>query len=87
MLCGKIMMCEKIIQTIIVAVQATKHESELFLVHAQILCELLKVQLAVMIGVTHTYNLRGGGSEKCTFKATNVRFGGAICELYLTVAM
>ncbi len=73
MLCGKIIMWENIIQTIVVVVQAVEHESELFLVRAQILCELHKVQLAVMIGVTHTYNLKGGGSEKCTFKGTNVR--------------
>lgn len=78
MLCGKIIVCEKIIQTIVVAVQAAEHESELFLVRAQILCELLNVQLAVMIGVTHTYNLRGGGSEQCMFKGTNVRLGGVI---------
>lgn len=64
MLCGKIIMWEKIIQTIVVVVQAAEHESELFLVCAQILCELHKVQLAVKIGVTHTYNLKGEGSER-----------------------
>lgn len=66
MSCGNIIMCERIMQTIVVAVQAAEHKSELFLMCAQIPCEFLDVQLAVMIGVTHTYNLRGGGGVKCS---------------------
>ncbi len=62
-------MWENIIQTIVVVVQAVEHESELFLVRAQILCELHKVQLAVMIGVTHTYNLKGGGVKSVHLRA------------------
>lgn len=46
------------IRTIIVVVQAVEHESELFLVGVQILSEFLKVQLSIMIGITHTHYLQ-----------------------------
>ena len=48
------------IHTVIVAVQAAEHEFELFLMGAQIPGKFLKVQLAILIGITHTYNLQKG---------------------------
>lgn len=51
-------LCLNKIQTIIVVVQTVEHESEFFLVGAQILGEFLKVQLSIMIGITHAHNLQ-----------------------------
>lgn len=43
--------------TVIVSVQAAKHESKAFLMWTQILGELFKIQLTVMISVSSSYNL------------------------------
>lgn len=53
-----VFLCVDSIQTIIVVVQTVEHESELFFVSAQILGEFLKVQLSIMVGITHTHYLQ-----------------------------
>lgn len=47
-----------VLQTIIVPVQASKHEFELFFMNAKKLCELLKVQYTIVVGVPSLHHLK-----------------------------
>lgn len=50
--------------TIVIAVQAPEHEAETPLVCAQVLCELLKVQLSILISVSFSHNLLWDRAER-----------------------
>ncbi len=45
------------LQTVIVPVQATKHDFELFFMGAKILRELFKVQHSILVGVSNLHHL------------------------------
>lgn len=52
-----------LLQTVVVLVQSTKHEFELFFMCAEILSELLKVQHSVLVGVPGLHDLMAQTGE------------------------